>query len=130
LASQRVLDSLLTALKKLADAGLGAASVLVNLHHRRIVPFMKRELRIYEMSEAANLTSLPRSRFLPERLPQEYAATRVRRAVSLKAVRHNNNDIWSFAMLPDAPTVSRSSFPSYSLAACRCGFDNCFFSRG
>jgi hypothetical protein len=44
------LDSLLTALKNLADAGLGAASVLANLHHRRIVPLMERELRIYEMS--------------------------------------------------------------------------------
>jgi hypothetical protein len=48
------LDSLLTALKNLADAGLGAASVLVNLHHWRIIPLMERELRIHEMSEAAN----------------------------------------------------------------------------
>jgi hypothetical protein len=32
------LDSLLAALKNLADAGLGAASVLANLHRRRIVP--------------------------------------------------------------------------------------------
>jgi hypothetical protein len=85
---QARLDSLLTALKSLADAGLGAASVLTNLHHRRIVPLMERELRIYKMSEAANPTSLARSRFLPERLPQEYAAMRARRAISLKAVRH------------------------------------------
>jgi hypothetical protein len=35
---QAWLDSFLTALKNLADAGLGAALVLVNLHHRRIVP--------------------------------------------------------------------------------------------
>jgi hypothetical protein len=35
---QERLDSLLNALKGLADAGLGAASVLANLHHRRIVP--------------------------------------------------------------------------------------------
>jgi hypothetical protein len=47
---QACLDSLLAALKNLADAGLGAASVLANLHHRRIVPLMERELRIYEMS--------------------------------------------------------------------------------
>jgi hypothetical protein len=32
------LVSLLNGLKSLADAGLGAASVLANLHHRRIVP--------------------------------------------------------------------------------------------
>jgi hypothetical protein len=104
---QAWLDSLLTPLKNLADAGLGAASVLANLHRRRIAPLMERELRVYEMSEAANLMSLARSRFLPERLSQEYAATRVRHAISLKAVRHSNDDLWSFVMFPDAPTVSR-----------------------
>jgi hypothetical protein len=120
------LVSLLTTLKNMADAGLGAASVLTNLHLQRIVPLMERELHIYEMSEAANPTSLACSRFLPERLPQEYAATRASRAISLKAARHSNDDLWSFGMLPDAPAVSRSSFPSYSLAACRRGFDNRF----
>jgi hypothetical protein len=65
------LESILLALKGLADAWLGAASVLANLHHRRVIPLMERELHVYEMSEAANPTSLARSRFLPERLPQE-----------------------------------------------------------
>jgi hypothetical protein len=37
----------LRALKSLADAGLGAALVLVNLHHRRIIPLMERRLRIF-----------------------------------------------------------------------------------
>jgi hypothetical protein len=55
---QARLDSLLTALKSLADAGLGAASVIANLHHRRIIPLMERELRIYEMGETANPASL------------------------------------------------------------------------
>jgi hypothetical protein len=55
---------------------------------------------------------------------------RARRAISLKAIRHSNDDLWSFAMLPDAPAVSRSSFPSYSLAACHRGFDNCFLAEG
>jgi hypothetical protein len=77
----------------MADAGLGAASILANLHHRRIVPLMESELRIHEMSEAANPTSLARSWFLSERLPQEYAATRVRCAISLKAARHGNDDL-------------------------------------
>jgi hypothetical protein len=54
---------------------------------------MERELRVYEMSEAANLTSLAHWRFLHERLPQEYAATRARRAISLKAVTHSNDDL-------------------------------------
>jgi hypothetical protein len=107
------LDSLLAALKNLADAGLGAASVLANLHHRQIVPLMERDLRIHEMSEVANLTSLAHSRFLPDRLSQEYAGTRARRAISLKAVRHSNDDLWSFVMLPGVLAVSRSppSFP-------------------
>jgi hypothetical protein len=51
---------LLDALKNLTDAGLGAALVLANLHHRRIVPLMERDLRVHEMSEVANPTSLPR----------------------------------------------------------------------
>jgi hypothetical protein len=98
-------------LKNLADARLGAASVLANLHHRRIIPLMERELRIYEMSEMANPVSLARSRLLQDRFPPEYAATRARCAISLKAVRHGNDDLWSFVMLPDAPTVSRLPLP-------------------
>jgi hypothetical protein len=77
------LESALLALKSLADARLGAALVLANLHHRRIVPLMERELCIYKMSEAANLVSLARSRFLSERLLREYVATRARWAISL-----------------------------------------------
>jgi hypothetical protein len=61
---QQRLESLTDALRHLADAGLGAASVLANLHHRWIVPLMERELRIFEMSDAANPTSLARSRLL------------------------------------------------------------------
>jgi hypothetical protein len=117
-------------LKGLADAGLGAASILANLHHRRIVPLMERELRIYEMSKAANPASLARSRLLNDRFPQEYVATRARRAISLKAGRYSNDELWLFFMLPDAPTVSGlSSFPC-SLVTHRCNPDSLFFSRG
>jgi hypothetical protein len=62
-------ESILLALNGLADAGSGAASVLAKLHHRRIIPLMERELRIYEMSEAANPASLARSRLLNDRFP-------------------------------------------------------------
>jgi hypothetical protein len=48
------LDSALKVLKALVDAGLTAASVLANLHHRRIVPLMERWLRIFEMEETAD----------------------------------------------------------------------------
>jgi hypothetical protein len=127
---QARLDSLLTTLKSLADTGLGAASVLANLHHRRIAPLMERELRIHEMSEAANPTSLARSWFLPKCLPWEYAAMRARHAISLKAGRHDNDDLWSFIMLPDAPSVSRPSFLSRSLATYQHGFDSRFLVEG
>jgi hypothetical protein len=105
-SSQQRLESLTTALRSLVDAGLGAASIIANLHHRRIVPLMERELRIFEMSDAANPSSLARSRLLQEHLLPEYAATRARRTVSLKWVPHSDDDLWSFVMLPDAPPVS------------------------
>jgi hypothetical protein len=90
----------------LADAGLGAASVLANLHHRRIIPLMERRLRIFEMEDTADPVALAQSRLLPNPLQQEYAATRARCAINLKAVRHGNNDLWSFVMLPHGPRVS------------------------
>jgi hypothetical protein len=68
------------------------------------------------MNEAANLVSLERSRFVSEGLPREYAATRVRRAISLKAIKHSDDDLLSFIMLLDAPSVSGFSpfFPCSS----------------
>jgi hypothetical protein len=77
---------------------------------------MEWELRIYKMSEASNPVSLARSWFLSECFPWEYVATRPRRAVSLKAVKHSNDDLWSFVMLPDAPPVSGS--PLFLLSLC------------
>jgi hypothetical protein len=119
---QQRLASLTTVLRSLADAGLGAASVLANLHHRRIVPLMERELRIFEMNNEANPTSLARSRLLHDRLPLEYAATRARRAISLRSVPHSNDDLWSFIMLPNATVVSGPPLPSRSLVSCWCGY--------
>jgi hypothetical protein len=60
------LDSLLDALKNLADRGLTAGAVLAFLHHRRVVPLMERPLRIFEMTETADPIALARSR-LPGR---------------------------------------------------------------
>jgi hypothetical protein len=62
---RRQLDSLLAALKNLATRGLTAAGVLPFLHHRRVVPLMKRPLCIYEMTEEADPVALARSRMLP-----------------------------------------------------------------
>jgi hypothetical protein len=91
---------------------------------------MERELRIHEMSEAANPTALARSRLLHARFPREYTATRARRAISLKAGRHSNDDLWSFVMLPDAPAVSRpSSFPR-CFETHRRDLDSCLLAEG
>jgi hypothetical protein len=65
------LDSALRELKALADAELTAASVLANLHHRRIIPLMERQLRIFEMEETADPVALAQSRLLPDLLLQE-----------------------------------------------------------
>jgi hypothetical protein len=100
------LESALLALKSLTDAGLGAASVLANLHHRRIIPLMERGLRIFEMDEAANPVALALSRLVHDRLPPEYATTRARCAINLKVVKNSNDDLWSFVTIPDAPPVS------------------------
>jgi hypothetical protein len=97
---QQRLESLTTALWCLADAGLGAASIIANFHHWRVIPLMERELRIFEMSDAANPTLLVCSQLLQERLLLEYATTRARRVVSLKSVPHSDDDLWSFVMLP------------------------------
>jgi hypothetical protein len=106
------LESALQALKDLADTGLGAASVLANLHHRRIIPLMERRLRIFEMEDTADPAALAESRLLPDLLPQEYATMRARRAINLKAVKHGDDDLWSFVMLPHGPRVSGTSvFP-------------------
>jgi hypothetical protein len=50
----------------------------------------------------------------------------VRRAISLKAVRHGNENLWLFVMLPDTPAVSSSSSPPYSLGVYKRGFDSHF----
>jgi hypothetical protein len=110
------LESALLALKNLADAELGAASVLANLHHRQVIPLMERWLRIFEMGEVADPVALAQSRLAYDPFPQEYVATRVRRAINLKAVRHGNDDLWSFVMLPHGPRVS--GFSVLSPAIC------------
>jgi hypothetical protein len=109
---QARLDLLLATLKHLADVGLGAASVLANLHHRRIIPLMERPLCIFEMHEEANPVALAQSRLLPDLLPREYTATWARRAIDLRAVRNDDEGLWAFVMLPFGPLVSGFPPPS------------------
>jgi hypothetical protein len=101
----------LKALKALADAGLTAASVLANLHHRQIVPLMERRLRIFEMKETADPMALAQSRLMPNLLLQEYAATRARCVVNLRAMRVDDTALWAFTMLPEGPLVSMVPTP-------------------
>jgi hypothetical protein len=103
---QARLDSLLVALKYLADRGLTPRCFLANLHHRRIVPLMERRLRIFEMDEDTDPVALAESRLLRDLFPREYAATRARRAIDLKEGRCDNASQWAFAMLPVGQLVS------------------------
>jgi hypothetical protein len=104
---QARLDSLLAALKNLADGGLTAGCVLANLHHRRIVPLMERPLRIFEMLEDADPVALAQSQLLPGLFPREYAAARAWRAIDLRAGRNDDATLWAFTMLPIGPLASR-----------------------
>jgi hypothetical protein len=87
---QARLDSLLAVLKALADDGLTAGCVLVNLHYRRVIPLMERSLRIFEMHKDADLVALAQSRLLPDLFPWKYTATRAWRAIDLRAARNND----------------------------------------
>jgi hypothetical protein len=93
-------------LKHLADHGQTAGCVLVNLHHRQIVPLMERRLRIFEMDEDADPIALAESRLLRDLFPREYAATRAWRAIDLRAGRCDNASLWAFTMLPVGQLVS------------------------
>jgi hypothetical protein len=103
---QARLDSLVAALKKLADRGLTAGCVLANLHHRRIVPLMERWLRIFKMSENADPVALAESRLLREPFPWSYTATRVRRTIDLRSGRYDDASLWVLEMLPVGQLVS------------------------
>jgi hypothetical protein len=94
---------------------LTAASVLANLHHRRIIPLMEKRLRIFEMHEEADPVALAQSRLLPDLLPQEYATTRATRAINLKVIRNDDVALRSFVMLPEGPLVSRAPAPLRSI---------------
>jgi hypothetical protein len=94
------LDSLLAALKDLADRGLTAGCILANLHHRRIVPLKERRLHIFEMVEDANPIALAESRLRQDLFPWEYAATRARRAIDLRSSRNDDASLRAFTMLP------------------------------
>jgi hypothetical protein len=111
-------DSLLDTVKDLVDGGLTAGCVLANLHHRRIVPLMERPLRIFEMHEDADPVALAQSQLLPGLFPREYAATRVRRAIDLRAGRNDDATLWAFTMLPVGPLVSGLRLPLI-LLVCR-----------
>jgi hypothetical protein len=66
------------------------------------------------MEGTADPMALAQSWLLPD-LSWEYAATRVRRAVNLKAIRTDDVALWSFAMLPEGPLVSRVPAPLRSI---------------
>jgi hypothetical protein len=68
---------------------------------------MERRLRIFEMDEDADPVLLAELRLLWDLFPWEYAATRARRAIDLRAGRCDNASLWAFAMLPVGQLVSK-----------------------
>jgi hypothetical protein len=79
---------------------------------------MERRLRIFEMDEDADPIALAESRLLWDRFPREYAVTRARRAIDLRAGRCDNASLWAFAMLPIGQLVSEF----LALFSCSAGF--------
>jgi hypothetical protein len=108
---QAWLDSLVAALKRLADRGLTARCIPANLHHRRIVPLMERRLRIFEMREDADPVALAESRLLRDPFPRSYAATRARCPIDLRSGRCDDAALWVLEMLPVGQLVS--GFPDF-----------------
>jgi hypothetical protein len=76
---------------------------------------MERRLRIFEMEETVDPMVLVQSRLLPDLFPQEYAATRARHTVNLKAMRADDTALWAFTMHPEGPLVSRVPTPLRSV---------------
>jgi hypothetical protein len=58
------------------------------------------------MDVGADPVALAESRLLWDLFPREYAATRARRAIDLRAGRCDNASLWAFAMLPVGQLVS------------------------
>jgi hypothetical protein len=103
-------------LKHLTDRGLIVGCVLANHHHRGIVPLMERRLCIFEMAEDADPITLAESRLLRDLFPREYAATRARRAINLRAGCSDDAALWAFAMLPVGQLVSEFlTFPRFAV---------------
>jgi hypothetical protein len=76
---------------------------------------MERRLRIFEMAEDADPIALAESRLLWDPFPREYAATRARRAIDLRAGRSDDTALWAFAMLPVGQLVSKFlAFPRFA----------------
>jgi hypothetical protein len=89
----------LDALKHLAGRERTEGCILANLHHRQIIPPMERRLRIFETDEDADPIALAESRLLSDLFPRDYATTRARRAIDLRAGRSDDATLWAFAML-------------------------------
>jgi len=99
---QSRLDPLLDALKKLRMEGLTAALVLSAVHHRRVLPFMSRPLRMDEMGPGVSSRDLEACRLSNEAPADDEVAARVRAAIAGDFKPEHVN---GFPMRPDARSI-------------------------
>jgi len=118
-AHQPRLDPLLDALKKLREEGLTAALVHSVVHHRRVLLFMSRLLRMDEMGPGVSSRDLEACRMSNKAPADDEVAARVKAAV---AGDFQPEHIDGFPMRPDKGSIDLvSSFLAY-------GFDSRFSS--
>jgi len=89
-------------LKKLRVEGLTAALVLSAVHHRRVLPFMSRPLRMDEMGPGVSSRDLEACRMSNEALADDEVAARVRAAVAGDFQPEHVN---GFPMRPDEGSI-------------------------
>ena len=99
---QSRLRPILDALKKLREEGLTATFVLSAIHHRRVLPWMSRPLRMDEMRPGVSSRDLEACRMSNEAPTDEEVAARVRATVAGDFQPEHVN---GFPMKPDKGSI-------------------------
>ena len=98
---QAKLEVFTEALKRLADKGLTAATVIANFHRQRVLPLMERRLAIYQLTPKAVPEGSRMSRRL---LSHDAAAQRAKSAVV--NFPSDSGELWKIKMRPEEGYIS------------------------